>query len=369
MQATIDRDLSWKVDPANFAAKAQISFSAHYFEHATVAAQPFSDKWEFCYRPTQPGFYDIHANVKNGDSLTLLRRPFTYIAPDKVYALDDRNEEVDFVTSLSKARKRNYKASYRAAINGQDFDFIYFPSREERLYVLCPSAIIRGQFPVPYFYRWQWANDGYFPGNVIVVSDPTFNLDPALGAGWLIGEADKDATKNFAKIISLFSYALKIPFREITFWGSSAGGFIAIQLSAYFPRSSAVAVNAQTDVYKFDGHQLLYKKGFPGLTESEINAQYGPRLRLAENLERLAENHIFIAQNITDTHHYEEHFKPFLKEIPDNSYDGLKEGIWHDKGSPFTFWLYSQPGGHTPETMEMGQLMLQKLELQKRFGG
>lgn len=202
---------------------------------------------------------------------------------------------------------------------------------------------------------------------MIVVSDPTFNIDEKLSAGWFIGESDNDATLNFSQILGLICKSLKISFNGITFWGPSAGGFIGIQLSKYFPGSSAVAINAQTDIHKFDGHQLLYQKGFPGQSDERINAIYGERLRLIENIDKLAKNRIFIAQNKTDTAHYENHFKPFIKELPNQDYDGLEEGIYHKKNSSFTFWLYSHPNGHGPETEEMTHLIIQKLKLQKRF--
>lgn len=193
------------------------------------------------------------------------------------------------------------------------------------------------------------------------MSDPTFLLDPHLRAGWLIGDRENDATKNFAIILNVICRTLKIPFKNLVFWGSSAGGFIAIQLSKYFPGSTAVSVNGQTDIYKFEAYERLYRTGFPGLTDAEINAAYPERLTTIANLDKLKRNRILVAQNIQDTHHYEEHFKPFLRGLMNDPEPELPEGVWNIPDSGITCWLYSSPNGHEAESEEMGRLILKSL--------
>lgn len=354
-------NLDFIIDKTKFPEGSEFSFMVKYFGNEIVAARTFSNDNAISYNVTNPGIYQVDAIIKSGTSLTYTNLPYTYFSPKNTYDLHQKSDQVLIDKVISRARTKSSIECFRADFNSQIHDFIYFPSHKQNLFVLCPSAIIRGKFPVPYFYRWSWAADGKFPGNVIVMSDPSFLLDPALRAGWLVGTRENDATINFTSIINIFCKALKIPFKNIVFWGSSAGGFIAMQLCKYFPGSAAVAVNAQTDIYKFEAYEKLYRIGFPDMSDEEINIQYPERLTTLANIHKFRRNRIFMVQNIQDTHHYENHFKPFMRILMNKPEPELPEGIWNVPGTGFTGWVYSSPNGHDPETEEMAQVIIKRL--------
>lgn len=340
-------------------------FSACYFNMPVDGSQMLTEKNSYRFYVKRPGFYNIKALVKNRDSAYEIISPHKYIEPDTIFDLNKGDERIALERSFCRIHACKRPEAYKASVNGQKFDFLCFPHQQENLFVLCPSAIIRKTYPVPYFYRWQWAVQNKFPGNVIVVSDPTFDLHPEMEKGWFVGSRDNDATLNFCEIIKLFCKNLKIQYKNIVFWGSSAGGFIAMQMCKYFPGSSAVAVNAQTDIYKYNGYQLLYQIGFPGLTDNEINRQYKDRLSTIENIQKFKKNKIFMVQNILDSSHYEDHFMPFASKIMD--INSLKKGIFHIECTPFTFWLYSHPDGHIPETPKMADIIIKRLGFFKKI--
>lgn len=337
----------------------EFAWSVWYFFKTLVAQKPFSDENSYKYEITKPGFYRIRATIKSAESFDIAFSPYKYVPPDFVYDLDRKQARADFERNIFSSRRRMQISPYEVSVNDQKFEFIYFPSTLTTLFVLCPSAIIRGQFPVPYFYRWEWAADGKFPGNVIVVSDPTFHLDSGLGAGWFVGTKEKDATKNFSAILRLITSTLDIANKDLVFWGSSAGGFIAMQFARHFPGSAAVAVNCQTEIWRYDAWQPLYKYGFPGLDSEEINANYKDRLSTIVNIPNFDKNRIFMVQNTEDTHHYRDHFMPFVKKVMPAQEATLPEGITRIEGSPFTFWIYSHPDGHMAETPEMAEALIQ----------
>lgn len=249
------KDFSIFQDKSVLPDNAEFSFILYHFKNEKIRIQPFFPNNEFSCGITEPGFYNASIIIKTPSSICEKITPYTYIAPEKIHNLANADYMPDMEREISGALKRNKPKCFKAEKNSQIFDFIFFPSYKQNLFILCANAIIPGVNPVPHFYRWTWAANRMFPGNVLVASDPSFYLDPSLGAGWLVGTKDEDATLNFCEIVKAFIKTLKIPFKNIVFWGSSAGGFAAMQLCKYFPGSSAVAVNAQTEIYKFERYK------------------------------------------------------------------------------------------------------------------
>lgn len=357
----MNEQFDFSLDKSLFPKGSEFSFMIKYFGNDITAARSFSSDNSISYQVKKPGLYHAEGIIKTGNSLAYLSSNYRYFAPERTYNIYKKPDLVLMERIISRAWNRNATECFKAQANSQIHDFIYFPYNNQNLFVLCPSAIIRGKFPVPYFYRWLWAANGKFPGNVIVMSDPSFLLDPNLRAGWLVGTRENDATKNFASIINIFCKTLKISFKNLIFWGSSAGGFVAMQLSKYFPGSTAVSVNAQTDIYKFEAYDRLYRIGFPGMTDDEINNLYSERLTVLANIDKLKHNRIIMVQNIQDTHYYEKHFKPFVRKLVNDANLEFPVGILNIPGSGFTCLVYSSPNGHEAETEEMAQLIIKKL--------
>lgn len=355
------QDFSICLDKNEFPDDAEFSFILYYFKDEIIKIQPFSPNNEFSCIVTEPGFYNSSIIIKTPSSICEKITPYVYIAPEIIYNQNNANFMYDMERDIASALKKNKPKCFKTEKNSQIFDFIFFPSSKQNLFVLCASAIIPGINPVPNFYRWTWAVNNMFPGNVIVVSDPTFYLDPELSAGWLVGTKEEDATLNFCEIVKAFIKVLKIPYRNIVFWGSSAGGFAAMQLCKYFPGSAAVAVNAQTDIYKFEKYGPLYRLSFKGLSDAEINRNYKNRLTTIANIDKFKRNKIFMAQNILDAHHYEEHFKPFMRAAMNDESPQLPEGIWTLETMPTICWVYSHPDGHMAETPEMARTIIKIL--------
>lgn len=357
--------LKLSVDPASFGGGAQYSFLARRFDKEIVGVQPFSGKSEFTFPVSRPGFYRIEGAIKVDGKEASVASRFKYVPPAKSVDLDSQGGKEIFTRAIARSLRQLDPAAFLASIGSQVFDFLFFPAKSRKLYVLCPSAIIRGQFPVPYFYRWLWAANGVFPGNVIVVSDPTFNIHPELNAGWMVGTREMDATRNFARILGVFLKEMKISPNYMTFWGSSAGGFIAAQLAAYFPGSAALAVNAQTDIAKYPDCGKLFKYGFPGMKDDEIREKFSARLSLIANLPKLRRSRLFIVQNTQDAHHYSEHFLPFMNALAPGFSPEAGSGIQRIPGTNSFAWLYSHPDGHMAETLEMSEAIISRLSLSR----
>lgn len=350
--------LAYTVENTN-SGDAPILYTVSRYDEIQVEGRVKNN--QIIYEVTSPGIYQAKTYAQENDEVVISTYEYQYFPPERGYRFDSPRDVRDFEKEVLAASKESAITAFQGRSKSLVFDFIFFPARSKNLFVLCPSAIIPGKTPVPHFYRWKWAAQGKFPGNVLVVSDPTFRLDPRLGAGWFVGTREEDATVYFSKVIKIFCEILHINYRNLFFWGSSAGGFIAMQFSKYFPLSTAVAVNAQTDISKYEHHSMLYRIGFKGLSDEEIINTFNNRLSTVANIKNFSNNTVFMVQNILDTHHYQDHFLPFFSAALSTPKPELPEGIHHIPDSPFTTWVYSHPDGHMAETPEMAKMLIKLL--------
>ncbi|MBD5647620.1 MAG: hypothetical protein HDQ89_08395 [Desulfovibrio sp.] len=338
---------------------AQVLYTVSHF--GRVIVQDFVKNTQITYEVTEPGIYQVKTYAEENGETVVSTYAYRYFAPENCYFFEHPQDIQAFTQKVRAASAQSAITAFQGKIKNQLFDFVFFPARSKNLFVLCPSAITPGKSPVPHFYRWAWAAQGLFPGNVLVVSDPTFHLDPRLGKGWFFGTREEDATLYFSKVLEIFCKTLQIDDRNLCFWGSSTGGFIAMQLARYFPGSTAVAVNAQTDISRYEDNALFYQLEFPGLAAEEINRNFASRLNLVADSKNFSGNTLFMVQNLQDSHHYREHFLPFYSAVSGRPVQELPEGIHRVTDSGLTAWVYSHPDGHMAETPEMAKCILKLL--------
>lgn len=344
---------------AHSRAETPVLYTVSHFDRVKV--QDFAKNTHIRYEVTEPGIYQVKTYVPENDDMVVCTSAYQYFPPQVEYLFEYRQDIQGFTQEVQAAYAQSAITAFRGKIKSQIFDFIFFPARGKNLFVLCPSAITPGKSPIPYFHRWAWAAQGLFPGNVLVVSDPTFYLDPRLFTGWFFGTREEDAILYFSKILKIFCKTLQIDYRNVFFWGSSAGGFIGMQFAKYFPQSTAVAVNAQTDITRYEHNELFYKLVFDGLKEEEIANNFGSRLSAIVNSKYFSNNTIFMVQNVQDTHHYREHFLPFYSAVSGSPVRELPEGVHLPPDSRAIAWVYSHPDGHMAETPEMARCVLKLL--------
>jgi hypothetical protein len=231
------------------------------------------------------------------------------------------------------------------------FPALYYPGQPEQpLFVMLSNRVDRDKHTLPAFSRWSWAEQHKFPGHVLCVADPTLDLHEELGLGWYLGTTDQDAGDELATLIRCFAEGLGIPNGKIIFWGSSGGGFGALALAARIENTTAVAINAQTDLFAYEipeAIESIRKHCFGGKSIAHIQAQYGARINMAQAWQKNRSSRAILIQNTLDAHHYVCHFKPFWEAL-----GGQAEGGAAADGRLFA-WLYRDSHGHVPESIEM----------------
>ncbi|MCS0630974.1 hypothetical protein NX786_16705 [Telluria mixta] len=232
---------------------------------------------------------------------------------------------------------------------------MYYPASNKKLFVMMPSAVERWRVRLPVFSRWTWASKGTFPGHVLCIADPTLEMHDDLGIGWCLGTSAHPAIDDIEHIIAKFALGKRISNENIVFWGSSAGGFASLALTARFPGSTAVAINAQTNPLSYSVQEqvdLVRQTCFGGLPGERIRTEFGHLVDMTRRWSPMTGSRAVMIQNELDVHHYDVHFKPFWQVLGGKVQHGISHTGTH------LAWVYTNEHGHVPETPEMAQKII-----------
>ena len=227
-----------------------------------------------------------------------------------------------------------------------DSFFIKNPT-SENLVVLFSGARDPNRHPLPKFDRWSWSDK--FGASILCISDPTLALDDKnLNIGWYMGTEGTNYMPHIAAWVRQVALLLGIPTNKIVTYGSSAGGFASIMLTAALKNSIAIAINPQLDVFKYypkfvDQYMAL---AFPNKTRSELSAHDVKRFLAIEAIVNEPDARFIIAQNIQDKFHYAKHYGQLCKKV------GIP--LSHDIGAirrvgNISVLLFDSPNGHGSE--------------------
>jgi hypothetical protein len=286
------------------------------------------------------GLYSVLSYLRTPDG-TLITK---YSNPLFLYPVDYR---------LCQALKKPEPEECTLTLHGQYWRFpaLYYAGQEQQpLFVMLSNRINRSLHSLPAFSRWTWAQQKKFPGHVLCVADPTLELHEDLGLGWYLGTAEHDASEDLAMFIRRFAEGLGISEDKIVIWGSSGGGFSALALASCIESSTAVAINAQTNIFAYESATDIEKVRrycFGGKPITEIQEQYGSRIDMAQAWGNNRTSRAIILQNTLDAHHYACHFTPFWEALGGSSEGGAALG-----GRQYAR-LYSDSRGHAPEPEQM----------------
>lgn len=252
------------------------------------------------------------------------------------------------------------KGLYTFTKGKYEYDFVYVPSDEERLFVLFSGDFDRKKYTPPTFQRWSWAR--FFPGHCVFISDPAIKMYDDIGLAWYVGHVDEDEMPTIAQLVIKLSESLKISRKNIVGYGSSGGGFAVLRLSTFIPEMLAVVINPQINIirYKNKSVDTFLKRYFNIMDRKDAHSKYADRLDILQSINKLSNTRIIYAQNTLDEHHYHHHFIPFAQAMgldPQNNYCNDKIEVV----------LFEHIEGHKKaETPEVFQLLMRKV-IEKTF--
>lgn len=235
---------------------------------------------------------------------------------------------------------------------------LYFKKIKEvkHLTVLLSAFVDRDKQSIPVFNRWSWEKK--FPGDVLCIADPTLELDDKLFIGWYLGTEKHDIAFDIVKLVKKIADLKQIPYSNIVFYGSSAGGFAALKLAQMVEGSTAVAVNPQVDAtlhYEEYVNHLL-DVSFGKQSKEDVKNKYDERFSMIKAWENNTKSKIIYVQNKQDAFHYDEHFIPFADAI------GLSKVTGANSDKKYYTFLYDDVSGHGPEPENLIPEIINKIK-------
>lgn len=248
-------------------------------------------------------------------------------------------------TSMRPSSRKS--ALLKQTIEGHQYDYLWSPKEKaDRLFVLFSGDAQRKQNNPPVFQRWSWAPS--FSGHCLYVSDPMLHMNPDMGLAWYAGTEDHDPMERIIHQVRDMLSLLQLEPKDVCAYGSSGGGFAAIRMSAMFPGISAIAINPQINIanYEKSSPDRYARVCLKREDRYKALADFPLRMDLLQHVKALKQQRLIVIQNTLDTHHYDEHYKPFCSAMGANSKQNLDEGN-------FRRVLFSDERGHgkaeTPE--------------------
>lgn len=183
------------------------------------------------------------------------------------------------------------------------------PEPGDVLTVLFHGALDRAKLRLPIFQRWRYQLE-LQAGPTLAVADPTLDLSGSMRLGWYLGTEAMDLIPRVAGSIQRTARALGV--KHIVLVGSSGGGFAALQVGAFLPRSVVVTMSPQTDLRAYSPRLVNAAIG-PALgspTLSEVSVE-SFRLSAAERFAtRAVYPRVELVSNPGDKVHVKHHEAP-----------------------------------------------------------
>lgn len=122
----------------------------------------------------------------------------------------------------------------------------------DRLLVAMNGAVARrsAKKPTEVFQRRTWVED--IEASVVFLADPTLQSDNTISIGWGQGGPGSYAIPAMAQTAQYIAGLLGVPSERRVYFGSSAGGFQALQLGIRDPDAKVLVNNAQFDWTRYE---------------------------------------------------------------------------------------------------------------------
>lgn len=178
-------------------------------------------------------------------------------------------------------------------------------------FVSFSAALSVSEWTVPYFVGTTLAGD--LPVHRVMLSDPGLDTPGTPRLAWYAGTQQVSGSL-IAEFLTWIVESLHVS--RVVLFGASGGGFAALNYARYFPGSSVVAVNPQTNLLRY------YPESWMKYAESAFGAKTPNaaaeviRERTVYDLcavySNCADTSVLYVQNETDAFHIVEHMHPFL---------------------------------------------------------
>jgi glycosyltransferase involved in cell wall biosynthesis len=238
-------------------------------------------------------------------------------------------------------------STYSILESGTEFNFYLNFTKNSKLLIGFTGAIDRTK-PIYNFHRFSWSEDMDY--SFMSVLDPTIQEENNLEIGWFQGKYNSYPLLKFVTLLKKLFKENNISEEEVMFFGSSAGGFVSLQMANFFPKSKIVVINPQIYIYKYyqSKYEELRKYAYPKLTNADIQNQFANRVSINIDFsQRVAP--VYYYQNREDKHHFVNHLEKYLETLDEKIVNRTTIGNQLIENKKLHVVEYSDPvKKHTP---------------------
>lgn len=224
------------------------------------------------------------------------------------------------------------------------FEFAVRKTDSKKCLVFGSGAYDIEKIKPPIFQRITWIDE--FDENIIYYNDPTlYNLKSKVG--WGYGSSESWYLEESSLYFKALFELLEVNNENVLFYGSSAGGFMSLNLATFIKGSKALVNNPQTNILNYSRslvEEIVNSSGDIDNVDNEIKDNMH-RLSICENFKKNSfVPRIMYLQNCMCKLDINMHVKPFLTEI---------SNLTEMESSNIKFEMYfDHVNGHNPLSKE-----------------
>lgn len=229
----------------------------------------------------------------------------------------------DINSGAAKFNKTGFFVSFQEVI----FPFWVDDKGYDKWVVFFPGASNRA-VPAPTFQRSSFSP--LINANVISLFDPALLLFRNITNSWFSGVPQKHHAKQAARLLKNFFDMRSIDYKDILFYGTSAGGIPAAIAAKECPSSMLCIGNVQVEAIKHIAFQRMIPLLYPGFSLEEVFNKFIVRFDLKQQI--TGEFRTYMFQNKSDLYHFRNHFLGFV--------------AWNKEcniGKKVNFYVYDDP--------------------------
>lgn len=239
------------------------------------------------------------------------------LRPHQIHGLN----KYDSLSDLLSSPLQNGVSSFLA--NNRWFDVMHMDRGANVTIVTFHAALAQSTEEYPVFSGGRFAEE--IGANHLAFADSACGSAESMLTFWHMSTKRVDAQSFIPRIIKHASSGDEP--RYLIFFGSSAGGFAALNYSALFPGSIAFVMNPRIDLQgpplRFDNYSAV---AYPGWGPGEVAKKIPTNM--AAHYSQPQGNMVAYLQNSQDPIYYNHHFAPFMKATLGNINIHTKVRAW-----------------------------------------
>ena len=206
--------------------------------------------------------------------------------------------------------------SFKIQINDMPLSsYLYIKKDSNKLFVVLNGALEKNRKTNLTYQRYSW--HPLFDGSVLYIADPTLFKYTSLSLAWYMGDKYTPLHGYLAEFALAVAKNLDIDIHHLVFYGSSGGGFTALQLASYVANGSvAVSINPQTNIMKYvdTNRDPFLAQCFSVSLNDHEELSRNHRFNAIENI-KINNTKVLFIQNKTDVFHVTNHFEPLIADL------------------------------------------------------